>query len=92
MKLLKDIYIRDPETGIKSVDEHARHRFMDYTNSHVCLFDDPHTYGFKFHSDNDIKLRPISVLKERIGLDQFNEWNDNDNQKIGARLHEIADA
>ena len=60
-------------------------------NIHICLFDNPHTYGFRFYSENDYQFRTSSILKERIGVGQFNEWNDNDEQKIYDKMDFIID-
>jgi len=89
--LLKAIYSVDKETGITTTDLNARDDFMRYMNTHICLFDNPHTYGFRFMTGNDYQFRTSAIVKERIGTGQFLEWNDNDEQKIYDKMDFIID-
>ena len=55
--------------------------FMDYMNKFICVFDNPHVFGFRMHTDENYFMRPSSQIKERVGTEIFTKWNDSDSQK-----------
>ena len=57
---------------------------MNYLNKYICVFDEPHIYGWRNY--DNYSFRTFTKLGERMNLKVLNEWNKSDLQKLSQKL------
>lgn len=61
--------------------------FMNYLNKYICVFDEPHIYGWRnYDKQPNYSFRTFTKLGERMNLKVLNEWNKSDLQKNYIRM------
>lgn len=81
-KMMNEMYVYNQDTEQHELIESRYKLFIDYMNNFLCVFDKPHTFGFKMSTDREMQFRQSATIKERVGIKVFNEWNDSDNQRL----------
>ena len=60
---------------------------MNYLNKYICVFDEPHIYGWRnYDKQPNYSFRTFTKLGERMNLKVLNEQNKSDLQKNYIRM------
>jgi energy-coupling factor transporter ATP-binding protein EcfA2 len=65
--------------------------FMNYLNDYICVFDYPHSYGWRRDTNKLFEQRKKMQLCDRIGIKEFEFWNSFDDQLSFERCSFVVD-
>lgn len=71
--------------------EYNKDIFMDYINKYVCLFNEPHIYGWRQNISEQYAMRRKVDITDRIGGNCITMWNRYDNKKLYDKMDFIID-
>jgi len=77
---LSDIYDIDDD-GNKVVNEEKRSIFLDYSNNFMCLFENPHIYGWRDRTNEDFSMRSFAQIQNRTNIFGLKIWLESDKKR-----------
>jgi energy-coupling factor transporter ATP-binding protein EcfA2 len=71
--------LEEGEDGSKQVNQDKLLDFVSYTNNFVCLFERPHSYGWRDRTNEDFDMRNWGAIENRTGA-QMKYWLASDSK------------
>lgn len=68
------------EDGIKEINQEKLDEFLKYTNQFLCLFEDPHFYGWRDNTSKHFSIRPNSQIVDRTSNEGLYLWKNSDSK------------
>ena len=66
------------EDGIMEINQEKMDVFMKYTNKFICLFEEPHSYGWRDNFNKTFNMRPNSQILDRTNPIGLSLWKNSD--------------
>lgn len=66
------------EDGHYEINKEKLNKFLNYTNQFICLFEDPHFYGWRDNINKHFNIRPNSQILDRTSAIGLSLWKNSD--------------